>query len=119
MQVLESTKRASSGANTAVAPELRKGVRMLMHHTRDTDQKQWNETRVLAMQVYHAVRCCVGGWVGGRRENIASLVPLQTFCRGGVFYIQYLVRTTLRCAVRAFSRLGICRSLPRLVCAAA
>ncbi|CAN0471087.1 unnamed protein product, partial [Ectocarpus sp. 8 AP-2014] len=37
------------GANTAVAPELKKGVRMLMHHTRDTDQKQWNETRVLAM----------------------------------------------------------------------
>ncbi|CAN0267927.1 unnamed protein product, partial [Ectocarpus fasciculatus] len=45
-----STKSASRGANTAVAPELKKGVRMLMHHTRDTDQKQWNETRVLAMQ---------------------------------------------------------------------
>lgn len=50
-QVLKSTNSASSGANTAVAPELKKGVRMLMHHTRDTDQKQWNETRVLAMQV--------------------------------------------------------------------
>ncbi|CAM9634277.1 unnamed protein product, partial [Ectocarpus sp. 13 AM-2016] len=50
-QVLESTNSASRGANTAVAPELKKGVRMLMHHTRDTDQKQWNETRVLAMQV--------------------------------------------------------------------
>ncbi|CAM9468256.1 unnamed protein product, partial [Ectocarpus sp. 8 AP-2014] len=49
-QVLESTNSASRGANTAVAPELKKGVRMLMHHTRDTDQKQWNETRVLAMQ---------------------------------------------------------------------
>ncbi|CAN0569825.1 unnamed protein product, partial [Ectocarpus sp. 12 AP-2014] len=44
-----STNSASRGANTAVAPELKKGVRMLMHHTRDTDQKQWNETRVLAM----------------------------------------------------------------------
>ena len=50
-QVLASTNSASRGANTAVAPELKKGVRMLMHHTRDTDQKQWNETRVLAMQV--------------------------------------------------------------------
>lgn len=50
-QVLDSTRSARRGANTAVAPELRKGVRMLMHHTRDTDQKQWNETRVLAMQV--------------------------------------------------------------------
>ncbi|CAN0430973.1 unnamed protein product, partial [Ectocarpus fasciculatus] len=49
IQVVESTKSASRGANTAVAPELKKGVRMLMHHTRDTDQKQWNETRVLAM----------------------------------------------------------------------
>lgn len=52
-QVLDSTSTASSGANTAVAPELKKGVRMLMHHTRDTDQKQWNETRVHAMQVWH------------------------------------------------------------------
>lgn len=51
LQVLESTNSASIGANTAVAPELKKGVRMLMHHTRDTDRKQWNETRVLAMQV--------------------------------------------------------------------
>lgn len=50
-KVLESTESASRGANTAVAPELKKGVRMMMHHTRDTDQKQWNETRVLAMQV--------------------------------------------------------------------
>lgn len=49
--MLASTNSASRGANTAVAPELKKGVRMLMHHTRDTDRKQWNETRVLAMQV--------------------------------------------------------------------
>ncbi len=55
-QVLASTNSASRGANTAVAPELKKGVRMLMHHTRDTDQKQWNETRVLAMQVCRRVR---------------------------------------------------------------
>ncbi|CAM9312609.1 unnamed protein product, partial [Laminaria digitata] len=61
-QVLESTSSASSGANTAVAPELKKGVRMLMHHTRDTDQKQWNETRVHAMQgLGRVLRAYVGG----------------------------------------------------------
>lgn len=68
-QVLASTNSASRGANTAVAPELKKGVRMLMHHTRDTDQKQWNETRVLAMQVRYYGVCAVvlcgggGGWI--------------------------------------------------------
>lgn len=58
-QVLKSTNSASRGANTAVAPELKKGVRMLMHHTRDTDQKQWNETRVLAMQVQCVCMVCI------------------------------------------------------------
>ncbi|CAM9348426.1 unnamed protein product, partial [Discosporangium mesarthrocarpum] len=49
-RILSSTNRASSGANTGVAPELKKGVRMMMHHSRDTSRKQWNETRVLVMQ---------------------------------------------------------------------
>lgn len=65
-QVLKRTNSASRGANTAVAPELKKGVRMLMHHTRDTDQKQWNETRVLAMQVHpvYFVMCATLNAIG-------------------------------------------------------
>ncbi len=48
-QVMMSQHAASSSADTAVAPELKKGVRMLMHHSRDTDRKQWDESAVLAL----------------------------------------------------------------------
>jgi hypothetical protein len=33
-----------------VAPELKKGVKMMMHHSRDTAHKQWSETRVLTLR---------------------------------------------------------------------
>jgi hypothetical protein len=34
----------------AVAPELKKGVKMIVHHSRDTAHKQWSETRVLMLR---------------------------------------------------------------------
>jgi hypothetical protein len=34
----------------ALAPELKKGVRMAVHHSRDTAHKQWSETRSLALR---------------------------------------------------------------------
>ncbi|CAM9286473.1 unnamed protein product [Chrysoparadoxa australica] len=49
-RVQDMTAKASESANTAVVPELKKGVPMVMHHSRDTDRKQWNETLLLAMQ---------------------------------------------------------------------
>lgn len=49
-QILNSRAAASATANTGVAPELKKGVKMVMHHSRDTDRKQWDESAVLALQ---------------------------------------------------------------------
>eukprot|EP01035_Chromulina_nebulosa_P021214 gene21214-27479_t len=34
----------------ANAPELKKGVKMTVHHSRDTAHKQWSETQVLALK---------------------------------------------------------------------
>ncbi len=48
-QVMTYRHAASPSADTAVVPELKKGVRMLMHHSRDTDRKQWDESAVLAL----------------------------------------------------------------------
>jgi len=44
------TGQASDDADTAVAPMVKKGVKLRVHHSRDTDRKQWNETLVLALQ---------------------------------------------------------------------
>ena len=35
---------------TALAPELKKGVKMNVHHSRDTTSKQWSETRSLLLR---------------------------------------------------------------------
>eukprot|EP00597_Dinobryon_sp_UTEXLB2267_P010966 CAMPEP_0170099810 /NCGR_PEP_ID=MMETSP0020_2-20130122/1260_1 /TAXON_ID=98059 /ORGANISM="Dinobryon sp., Strain UTEXLB2267" /LENGTH=2023 /DNA_ID=CAMNT_0010322537 /DNA_START=155 /DNA_END=6224 /DNA_ORIENTATION=- len=43
----------------AMAPELKKGVKMSVHHSRDTAQKQWSETRVLALRgLSRVIRTC-------------------------------------------------------------
>eukprot|EP00605_Chrysophyceae_sp_TOSAG23-4_P001397 GSChrysophyteH1.ASY1.ANO1.1517.1 assembled CDS len=42
--------RAIESKEEANAPELKKGKKMTLHHSRDTAQKQWSETRVLALR---------------------------------------------------------------------
>ena len=43
----------------AKAPELKKGVRMAVHHSRDTAHKQWSETRSIALKgLARVVRTC-------------------------------------------------------------
>lgn len=41
---------AMSSKAEAMTPELKKGVKMALHHSRDTAHKQWLETRVLALR---------------------------------------------------------------------
>lgn len=52
--LFEQTQEKSSTAvrcnEQATVPELKKGVRMAMHHSRDTAQKQWAETRTLVLR---------------------------------------------------------------------
>ena len=45
-----SSRRAVLANAEAVAPELKKGIRMAVHHSRDTTQKQWSETQALALK---------------------------------------------------------------------
>lgn len=48
--------RSNEEAN---APELKKGVKMTVHHSRDTAHKQWSESRVLALKgLIRVVRTC-------------------------------------------------------------
>lgn len=43
----------------AIAPELKKGVKMSVHHSRDTAHKQWSETRVIALRgLSRVLRTC-------------------------------------------------------------
>ena len=43
----------------AIAPELKKGQKMVLHHSRDTAHKQWSETRVLALRgLVRVVKTC-------------------------------------------------------------
>jgi hypothetical protein len=43
----------------AMAPELKRGVKMTVHHSRDTAHKQWSETRVLALRgLARIIRAC-------------------------------------------------------------
>jgi hypothetical protein len=43
----------------AIAPELKKGVKMSVHHSRDTAHKQWSETRVIALRgLARVLRTC-------------------------------------------------------------
>ena len=53
------TLRAARSKEAAKAPELRKGVRMAVHHSRDTAHKQWSETRSIALKgLARVVRTC-------------------------------------------------------------
>ena len=43
----------------AIAPELKRGVKMTIHHSRDTAHKQWSESRVLALKgLIRVVKIC-------------------------------------------------------------
>ncbi len=46
----ERSKMAMTSREEAVAPELKKGVKINMHHSRDSAHKQWSETRVLTLR---------------------------------------------------------------------
>ena len=46
----DRSKLAAETNEAAIAPELKKGKKMTLHHSRDTAHKQWSETRVLALK---------------------------------------------------------------------
>lgn len=46
----DRSKQAAEMNEEAIAPELKKGKKMTLHHSRDTAHKQWSETRVLALK---------------------------------------------------------------------
>ena len=46
----DRSKHAAETNEEAIAPELKKGKKMTLHHSRDTAHKQWSETRVLALK---------------------------------------------------------------------
>lgn len=49
----------SRSKEEAIAPELKKGVKMSVHHSRDTAHKQWSETRVIALRgLSRVLRTC-------------------------------------------------------------
>eukprot|EP01041_Mallomonas_annulata_P004581 gene4581-9106_t len=55
----ELSNIAMKSNEEAIAPELKKGVKMTVHHSRDTAHKQWSETRVLALRgVARLFRAC-------------------------------------------------------------
>ena len=44
----------------ALAPEIKKGVKMAVHHSRDTAHKQWSETRIFALRgLSRVVKICL------------------------------------------------------------
>jgi hypothetical protein len=52
-------QEAGRSKELAKTPELKKGVKMTMHHSRDTARKQWCETSVLALRgLSRVVRTC-------------------------------------------------------------
>lgn len=55
----ERCRLAMHSNEEAIAPELKKGIKMAVHHSRDTAHKQWSETRVLALRgLAKLVRSC-------------------------------------------------------------
>jgi hypothetical protein len=46
----ERSHKAMQSNEEAIAPELKKGTKMILHHSRDTAHKQWSETRLLALR---------------------------------------------------------------------
>ena len=46
----ERSGLAMRSKEDAIAPEVKKGVKMTVHHSRDTAHKQWSESRVLALR---------------------------------------------------------------------
>ncbi len=46
----ERSNQAMESNEEAIAPELKKGTKMILHHSRDTAHKQWSETRLLALR---------------------------------------------------------------------
>ncbi len=73
-QVMAKRHAASPSADTAVAPELKKGVRMLVHHSRDTDRKQWDESAVLAFHGIGRVMQSYGRILAPKYEWFATEV---------------------------------------------
>lgn len=58
-QAGERSALAMSIQEEAMAPELKKGVKMTVHHSRDTAHKQWTETQVLALKgVARVLKSC-------------------------------------------------------------
>jgi len=55
----QRSHRAMTLKEEANAPELKKGKKMILHHSRDTAHKQWSETRVLALRgLARVVKTC-------------------------------------------------------------
>lgn len=55
----ERSTIAKQSNEEANAPELKKGTKMILHHSRDTAHKQWSETRVLALRgLTRVIRTC-------------------------------------------------------------
>jgi hypothetical protein len=53
------SSQAMHSHEEANAPELKKGKKIVLHHTRDTAHKQWSETRVLALRgLTRVVKTC-------------------------------------------------------------
>ena len=50
LQTAETSRQAVLTNSEAVAPELKKGIKMTVHHSRDTTHKQWSETQTLALK---------------------------------------------------------------------
>lgn len=46
----ERSQKAMQSNEEAIAPELKKGTKMILHHSRDTAHKQWSETRLLGLR---------------------------------------------------------------------
>ena len=46
----ETSRQAVLTNSEAVAPELKKGIKMTVHHSRDSTHKQWSETQTLALK---------------------------------------------------------------------
>ena len=59
-QAEERSCIAMKSNETAIAPELKKGIKMTIHHSRDTAHKQWSESRVLALKGFgRIVKTCL------------------------------------------------------------
>ena len=55
----ERSTQAIASKEEANAPELKRGKKMVLHHSRDTAHKQWSQTRVLALRgLARVVKTC-------------------------------------------------------------